>query len=103
MEEKNGMIKLRVVTPSGIAAEAECRSVRFNAKDGENGKGGGGIGIRKGHMKSLIAVEAGEIIAVTDDKLTSGKNDFRIKVKAGFAAVKDDVVTVITDAASINM
>lgn len=103
MEEKNGMIKLLVITPAGTAAEVECRSVRFNAKDGENGKGGGGIGIRKRHMKSLIAVEAGEIIAVTDGKLTGGKSDFRIKVKAGFAAVKDDVVTVITDAASINV
>ena len=97
------MIKLRVITPAGTAAEVECRSVRFNAKDGENGKGGGGIGIRKRHMKSLIAIEAGEIIAVTDGKLTGGKSDFRIKVKAGFAAVKDDVVTVITDAASINV
>lgn len=103
MEEKNGMIKLRVITPSGVAAEVKCSSVRFNAKDGESGKGGGGIGIRKGHMKSLIAVEAGEVTAMTDDKLPSGKKDFRIKVKAGFAAVKDDVVTIITDAASTNM
>ena len=90
----NIVLTLRIVTPQGIFASAECDSVRLNAADAENEKGGGSIGIRPGHIPALIALSPCTVIA-----WRNGETVLRTDVSSGFVSVEKDSVTVISDSA----
>ena len=62
--QKSRVLTLRICTPDGVTDTLECDSVCFSIPDGVNGTGGGRIGIRPGHIASLIAVAPGRL-AVT--------------------------------------
>ena len=89
-------IRLTVVTPDGEAVSVTCDSVRMEAQDDINGRNGGGIGIRRGHAPAMIALGEGLLTASSE-----GNPVLKAKVKNGFAAVAQDVVTVLTDRADI--
>ena len=96
MADKEGSMTLRVLTPTGVSAETPCDSVRLTLRDDRNGRGGGSIGIRKGHADAVLALGRGPVRASLGSETV-----FRAEVEAGFASVKDNVVTVITDSARI--
>ena len=84
---------LRLLTPEGKGKEIPCDHVNITVRDNALGEGGGSAGIRRGHITAVAALE-------TDSKLTAkldGKPVFSCLAAGGFAMVKDDVVTVLTD------
>ncbi len=89
-ENSTDRIKLRVVTPTGAALDAECDSVRLNAAAGEDGEPGM-LGIRRGHLPALILLERGRLKA-----FLGGEPVADIGVGGGFATVADGSVTVLT-------
>ena len=87
-------VKLIVITPRGEAANVECESATVFCRDGINGENGGSIGIMRGFLPSLIALKEGSPVRA----MSGGKPVFEARVKGGFASVKDDIVTVMTEA-----
>ena len=90
-------VLLKIVTPTGEAATINCESVQLKTPDGVDGKNGGWIGIRRGHVDALLAICEGPVIALKD-----GKEISRILLGEGFASVKENVVTVLTQSARTN-
>ncbi len=97
-ETVNEGVLLKIVTPTGEAAVVSCDSVQMKTPDDAEGKNGGWIGIRRGHMDALLAIVEGPVVA-----LKNGREVARIPVGEGFASVKENVVTVITQDAVTNM
>ena len=88
---------LRVVRRSGGEAQAvtvACDSVRLFARDGENGRGGGCLGIRRGHVPAIIALGNHPVVA-----LLGGQTVFETPVSGGIAVVEagGHTVTVYPD------
>lgn len=82
---------LKVITPSGSGGEIECDSVHMIMPDDSGGKGGGSIGIRKGYENALIALDKGNV-----DAFLKGEKVYSKQIEGGFAVVKDNVITVMT-------
>ena len=87
-------VKLIVITPRGEAADVGCESVTVFCRDGINGENGGSIGIMRGFLPSLIALKEGSPVRA----MSGGKPVYEARVQGGFASVKDDIVTVMTEA-----
>ena len=85
---------LRLLTPDGVLKEIGCDSVQLILRDGVRGEGGGSVGIQKGHAPAVMALGRGVLRA----SLT-GEAVFRARTEDGFASVRDNVITVITDSA----
>ncbi|MBP5155457.1 MAG: F0F1 ATP synthase subunit epsilon [Clostridia bacterium] len=85
-------LKFEIITPGGRKAFAECESVNVYARDNEKGEGGGSVGIRPGHMPAVIALGPGEVCA-----FLNGKKVCSATVRGGFALVRNNTVTVMTD------
>ena len=88
----DGPMTLRVQTPNGAAAETACDSVVLLLRDGADGKGGGFLGVQRDHAPAALALADGPVRASL-----GGKDVLRLRVGGGFAAVRDNVVTVLTD------
>ena len=86
-------LELAVLTPAGETARIPCDSVRIFVKDNAAGEGGGSMGIRKGRLPAVAALEEGSVVSAR----LSGEQVFSMRVSGGFALVKDNVVTVLTD------
>lgn len=85
------MLTLKIVSAIGSVSSFECDSVHLTVSDNDMGQGGGSMGIREGHIKSLISLDRGSITAYTDGKeILSAVSD------GGFATVEDNTVTVVT-------
>lgn len=85
---------LRLLTPAGVSEETACDSARLPQRDGADGRGGGFVGVQRDHVPAVIALSAGEVRASL-----AGQVVFRARVEGGFASVRDNVITVITDSA----
>lgn len=90
------MLRLIVVTPMGEVYSGECDSLHLNTPDGEKGKGGGSVGIRQNHADAMIALQKGIVRAYRSGELCAS-----IDCESGFATVRNNVVTVAADDASI--
>ncbi len=95
MEDKSAPLLLRLLTPTGTSAEVVCDSVQLTLRDNAAGAGGGLIGIRHNHAPAVLALAEGPIRASL-----RGETVFRATA-GGFASVRDNVVTVISDSAVI--
>ena len=85
-------LTLRIVTPGGALEPVACDSVRLTVCDDSRGKGGGSYGIRPGHTKALLALEAGPIRAfLAGGPVLSGQTG------GGFATVDGDTVTAVVE------
>jgi len=93
----NGL-KLEIITPEGRKAFTECESVNVYARDNEKGEGGGSVGIRPGHMPAVVALGTGEVCA-----FLNGKKVYSASVRGGFALVRDNTVTVMTEDCKENL
>ncbi|MBR4292399.1 MAG: hypothetical protein IKT54_02175 [Clostridia bacterium] len=91
------MLRLIVVTPMGEVYSGECDSLHLNTPDGEKGNGGGSVGIRQNHADAMIALQKGIVRAYR-----SGELSVSIDCESGFATVRDNVVTIACNAASIS-
>lgn len=86
------MLELKIVSLNGSIDPVKCDSVNFILCDDDMGKGGGSIGIRTGHVKSLLSIDKGEVVAYLD-----GKKIFSCFTEGGFATVENDTVTVVSE------
>lgn len=86
-------ILLKIRTPEGEAESIECESVTFFACDNAEGDGGGSVGIRRGHIPALAALDARSPITAK----VGGKTVYSAVALGGFASVRDNVVTVVTE------
>ena len=84
---------MRLLPPRGEKGGVKCDSVTLIARDSENGEGGGSVGIRRGHLPAVIALEDGSAVKAKDD----GSEIASFTVSGAFAEVKDNVVTVIAE------
>ena len=85
-------MRFRLLTPSKEVVSCSCDSVNLFAKDDRQGKGGGSVGIRRGHLPAVIALEEGGPVRVT----LEGKTVFSARISGGFARVDSASVTVLT-------
>ena len=85
---------LRIVTPDGMAGETACDSVSLLLRDDTEGKKGGSVGIWKDHAPAVMALGSGPVTASL-----RGTRVLETSVYGGFASVRDNTVTVITDRA----
>ena len=90
--ESSAPLELIVLTPHGRAADIRCDSVRLTLCDDENGRGGGSIGIHRGHLPAVLALGDGPA-----DAVLHGESVFHAQLHGGFASVRDNVVQIITD------
>ena len=90
----NEGLKLKLITPAGMQRELDCDAVNMVACDNAEGFGGGSVGIRKGHMPAVIALENDSIVSAK----SNGIEVLCARVAGGFASVKENIVTVITPA-----
>lgn len=89
-------LTLNVIMPTAKADTVICDSVRLEVCDGANGKGGGSYGIRKGHVKAVIALQKGKIQA-----FLKGERVFVAEAQDGFAEVDNNTVTIVTKKYSV--
>ena len=85
-------LTLSIVTPAGSKSGVQCSSVHLTLADNSDGKGGGSFGIRKGHIKSLLALEKGSLKAYDGENLI-----LKAHCGAGFASIDNDAVTVVVE------
>ena len=84
---------LKIVTPEGEMEPVPCDSVTVYARDNERGEGGGSMGIRRGHIEAVAALETNsQVRAYSEGKLIAS-----FTVSGGFASIKNNTVTVITE------
>lgn len=94
--EQGAPLRLVVVTPQGIAAQAACDSVVLPVAEAADGTPSGTVGVRRGHVPALLALSAGTVVA-----RLRGQTVLRASVAAGLAAVRDDEVRVLADEATL--
>lgn len=82
-------LTLRILGVGGEELHFRCDSVRLTERDREDGHGGGSRGIRRGHVRALIALGAGPLRATLGDAVV-----FAQTYSGGLASVEDNVVTV---------
>lgn len=83
---------LTITTPDETRS-IRCEAVSFTVPDSEaHPNAGGSVGIRRGHTDALMAVAAGRIVA-----RAAGSVVLTVGVAPGFAVVRRDEITVITD------
>ena len=97
MADGKPTMTLRLLTPAGLSEEIACDDVILTQRDSVTGRGGGFVGVRAGHAPAVIALGEGPVEASL-----GAKTVFRASISGGFASVKDDVVTVITDHADVD-
>ena len=86
------MLTLKIVSKDGTRPPVECDSVHLNVCDDTMGRGGGSMGIRAGHIKSLICLDRGPVTAYLE-----GKEIFSCITDGGFATVENDIITIVTE------
>ncbi len=79
----NGKLRLRVLSPCGVLADAEADSVVLNASDGS-------IGIRKGHTPALVLLKNGKVKYINNGEIHN------IETEGYIAEVSADGVTLMT-------
>lgn len=85
-------LMFHIVTPKKSYGPYVCDSVRLNICDDVNGQGGGSCGIRKGHAKSLMTLDAGSVKGLlAGETVVSGQCGY------GFATVHENIVTAVVE------
>ncbi len=90
------VMTLRLLTPSGAAASAACDSVQLVMRPNAEGQKGGLVGIKRDHTAAVIALDSGPVLAALE-----GKPVLRASVSGGFASVRDNVVTVLSETVQV--
>ncbi len=88
----------RILTPLKDVASFHCDAVNLVEKDNAEGQGGS-IGILRGHLPAVIALEENSPVTVSE----KGKAVFAATVRGGFARVDQESVTILTPSANVTM
>jgi len=97
-EKTSAPMTLSVLTPQGEDSKTLCDSVQLTLSDDAQGRGGGLIGIRRGHRRAVMALGSGVVRASL-----GGETVFLARTQGGFASVRDNVVAVIADSVEKEM
>ena len=92
-----GELRFRLLTPMKEVASCACDAVSLWERDSVDGRNGGSIGIRPGHLPAVIALAENGPLRVT----RQGKTVIAAKVIGGFARVEPGSVTVLTPSAEV--
>lgn len=92
-----GGLTFRLLTPRKEVAACACDAVNLWEREGKEGRNGGSIGIRRGHLPAVIALAEDGPLRVS----LEGKTVFSARVRGGFARVEPGAVTVLTPAAEV--
>lgn len=93
---EEGALTLTVAYPTGGESHVSCDSVRFQVPDSKDGKQrGGSVGIRRGHIDALMAVDEGDVLG-----FTGGREVFRRRVRGGLAIVSRNKVMILAESGS---
>ena len=87
----------RVLTPAKEVCSCRCDTVNLIEKDNVEGRGGGSIGIRRGHLPAVVSLEEGGSVRASAE----GTTVFEAIVRGGFARVDSSSVTVLTPEAEV--
>ena len=82
----------RLLTPQGERCSCPCDTVDLWAKDDAQGRGGGSMGVRRGHLPAVVALEEGSRVRVVSGE----KTVYAARIRGGFARVDRESVTVLT-------
>ena len=80
-----------------VVASCSCDAVNLWEREDRQGRGGGSIGVRKGHLPAVIALAEGGTVRA----IANGKTIFEAKIRGGFARVDAESVTVLTPEANV--
>lgn len=94
----DGGLLFRILTPLKDVATFRCDAVNLVEKDNAEGQGGS-IGILRGHLPAVIALEENSPVTVS----ANGKAVFAATVRGGFARVEQGSVTVLTPSAYVTL
>ena len=89
-------LSLKIITPQGTIGPYICDSIHLNVSDDLEGKGGGSYGIRQGHAKAMLSLQAGILDAYLNENQI-----LLAKVGCGFASVEQNVVNVVVETCQI--
>ena len=89
-------MKLRIITVDTQLEREGCDYITLDIADDKKGGFSGCCGIKKGHARALMSLREGKVTAQKE-----GKVIFTATTSAGFATVKDNVVTVAVDSADV--
>ncbi len=90
MNHNEAPLTLHVVDCRGQNSIISCDAVRLCVKDSAQGKGGGWLGIRKGHMPALIVLENASVKAfLADEEIYTHPTR-----RGSLASVRDDKITL---------
>ena len=92
MNQTNNYIELYVISSDGDLPVSTCDSVDFTVADNKKGKGGGRYTVKKGHVKSLMMLSAGELVARIGTQVVFSKN-----ISSGIAQIKGSKVVVTAE------
>jgi len=87
-----GKLLFRLLTPQGEKFSGECDAVDLWARDDASGNGGGSLGIRRGHLPAVVALEDGGRVRALSD----GGPVYSARIRGGYARVDRESVTVLT-------
>ena len=87
-------MKLKIITVDTQLEAEDCDYITLDIADDKKGGFSGCCGIKKGHARAVMSLREGKVTAQRQ-----GKVIFTAVTSAGFAAVKDNVVTVTVDRA----
>lgn len=79
-------LQLRIVTPGGVAVDESVREVTAPGTVGE-------LGVLPNHVTFLTSLEIGVL------SYKGERDTVRVALRGGFAEVRDNVMTVLTEAA----
>ena len=94
----DGGLLFRILTPLKDVASFHCDAVNLVEKDNAEGQGGS-IGILRGHLPAVIALEENSPVTAS----AKGKTVFSATVRGGFARVDQESVTILTPSANVTM
>lgn len=82
-------IRLKIVTPSGVAMERDVRYVRLPTPEGS-------VGILANHAPMLCAVGKGRLLCRFE-----GEGELSVRLGGGVAEIENNALTVLAEEASI--
>ena len=88
-------LRVELVAPESVLYEGEADMVVCRTTDGE-------IAFLPGHVSFLGALGVGEVRVLLPDGGSSGSSEEAFSVDGGFVEVRDDKVTVLSDAARLD-
>ena len=92
----DGEVMFRILTPLKDVASFRCEAVNLVEKDNAEGQGGS-IGILRGHLPAVIALEENSTVTAS----AKGKTVFSATVRGGLARVDQESVTILTPSANV--